>query len=93
MNAPLPAKTLICISVLLLAGCDKEAPKVQFAAAQCVRVPTEETRERRIQTSCALRAGTANPANPAKPCVMWNHRDITERLYVLQCERNEWYRL
>lgn len=78
-------------AVLLAALLTACGPKqVSFNASSCYRNPTEETRERRIQTNCMLRGGSMNPHNPAKPCLMWNHRDIVERKFVLECRKDVW---
>lgn len=76
----------------LLAACSKPGPTVTFRASSCVREPLEETRTRRINTTCALRGGSMNPHNPSKPCLMWNKKTIHERLFALSCSRNEWNR-
>jgi hypothetical protein len=77
-----------------LCGCAKRDPvvKVVFLAPDCISVPTEDLRERRIRTTCAMRHGSMNPNNMAKICLSWNHKDITERRTVLECKRDEWVR-
>jgi hypothetical protein len=82
------------VMLLALAGCAKRESVVTvvFKAPECISIPTEELRERRIRTTCAMRHGSMNPSNPTKICLSWNHKDITERRTVLECKRDEWVR-
>ena len=85
-------RRVLTLLALLLVGCSQREPTATFSLSSCKVVPTDETRERRIQTTCALRSGSANPYNAAKVCLMWNHANITERRQVITCARDEWRR-
>lgn len=83
----------VCIYIALaiaLCSCAKPEATVVFKATQCITAPTEELRERRVRTTCAMRHGSMNPNNPTKICLSWNHKNITERRTTLQCSRDQW---
>ena len=84
-------KKWLLAGVLLLCGCrmDSQPAPVTFHPKNCVSTPSEETRQRKVNTSCALRSG-GNLYNHAKPCIMWHHKTITERKHTLVCQRSEW---
>jgi hypothetical protein len=85
---------VLIFAYLVLAGCAGDyEPSVRFATANCVSTPSDDTRERRVRTSCAMRSNGAMIGNYTKPCIMWNHTMITERRYTLACQRNEWSRV
>jgi hypothetical protein len=85
--------TRILILALLLSACSKSEPTVSFGVSLCVRIPLQETRLRRINTSCAVHGPSHRVGHTWQPgpCVSWHKRTIHERLYTLQCARNEWY--
>jgi hypothetical protein len=82
----------LTIILVLCVGCARREPVAVFPLSTCAVAPTTETRTRRIQTTCALRSGSANPHNAAKICLMWNHSTIHERKEVLSCSRDQWSR-
>jgi hypothetical protein len=83
--------------LFLMSGCAPQpAERTEtFSESSCQRIPQSEQRTRRVQTTCAMRAGNGygphNAFPSTKPCLMWNHRTVTERRVVLTCTAEEWH--
>jgi hypothetical protein len=83
-------RRLTIFVAIALSGCAEGEPTVTFRESSCHYQPTNDRRERRVQSTCALYSGSYKPGQ-ARICMMWNHRTAHERKDILVCARDEWH--